>query len=228
MEKEMKKLLLVAVSVGVFLLVTITVAISLLTPKTQMQDGAFYSSIPFTQGRVEPTTGIVNDIHQQPAEPRGNNNIEISDIVTISDRNNGDSFTIQIPTPTTAAVPETRLTTTTATRPASPPAQVTRTAPSTNTAPATAARPVSPRTVNDYWIQIGAYSAMVRAEDVKERLAKNGLISIIETRMIDGQNLYRVRLGPYTSDREANHWLAIVKTIDGFHESQVRQTVRQQ
>ena len=69
---------------------------------------------------------------------------------------------------------------------------------------------------------------MVRAEDAKELLASNGLVSIIENRVIDGRTFYRVRLGPYTSEREANHWLAIVKTIDGFGESQVRQTVRQQ
>jgi cell division protein FtsN len=69
---------------------------------------------------------------------------------------------------------------------------------------------------------------MVRAEDVRERLASNGLISIIETRLIDGRNLYRVRLGPYTTEREANHWLTIVRRIEGFDDSQVRQTIRQQ
>ena len=63
---------------------------------------------------------------------------------------------------------------------------------------------------------------------MKELLASKGLTSIIETRVVEGRNLYRVRLGPYTSEREANYWLALVKSIDGFSESQVRQTVRQQ
>jgi len=43
MEKEMKKLLLVAVSVGVFLLVTITVAVIVLSPRAQNQETAFHS-----------------------------------------------------------------------------------------------------------------------------------------------------------------------------------------
>jgi cell division protein FtsN len=69
---------------------------------------------------------------------------------------------------------------------------------------------------------------MVRAEDAKEELASKGITSIIETRIIEGQNLFRVRLGPYTSEREANHWLEIVKSLGGYSDSQVRQTVRQQ
>jgi DedD protein len=59
-------------------------------------------------------------------------------------------------------------------------------------------------------------------------LASKGITSIIENRQIDGKTWYRVRLGPYTSEKEANYWLALVKSIDGFGESQVRQTVRQQ
>ena len=49
MEKEMKKLLLVAVSVGVFLLITITVAIVILTPKAQTQEIAFSPSVPLSR-----------------------------------------------------------------------------------------------------------------------------------------------------------------------------------
>jgi DedD protein len=79
---------------------------------------------------------------------------------------------------------------------------------------------------NDYWIQTGAFSALVRAEDVKETLASKGLSSIIDDRDVDGQTWYRVRVGPYTSENEANYWLALVKAIDGFNESQVRSTQR--
>jgi DedD protein len=68
---------------------------------------------------------------------------------------------------------------------------------------------------------------MVRAEDAKELLASKGFVSIIENREIDGRTWYRVRLGPYTSENEANYWLALVKSIDGFSDSQVRQTTRQ-
>ena len=227
MEREMKKLLLVAVSVGVFLLVTITVAIVVLTPKAQTQEAAFYTTVPFTHGRVQPEADIINNIPELPL-----NIIEPQDIVTIADRNNGESVTIQVPAPTTAAaIPdETQAPAARAAPPATRPAPAAP-APAARTAPppAVAARPPAPaRTINDFWIQVGAFSAIVRAEDVRERLASSGLTSIIETRVVNGQNFYRVRLGPYTSEREANHWLAIVRTIDGFHDSQVRQTVRQQ
>jgi len=233
MEKEMKKLLLVAVSVGVFLLVTITAAIMVLTPGTQTQEAAFSSSAPISQGRInEPQASDRNDITRDPVIPQPV--IEGPQTVAIIDRNNGDSVTIQVPSPSTAAVPETRETAAPAAR--TPVAAVRTAAPAaaSNTAPRpaassnTAARPASARTINDFWIQIGAYSSMVRAEDAKEILSTKGLTSIIETRVVDGRNLFRVRLGPYTSQREANHWLDIVKTINGFQDSQIRQTSRQQ
>jgi DedD protein len=43
---------------------------------------------------------------------------------------------------------------------------------------------------------------------------------------VDGRIWYRVRVGPYTSENEASYWLALVKAIDGFGESQVRSTQR--
>jgi len=229
MEKEMKKLLLVAVSVGVFLLVTVSAAILLLTPKTQTQGATFTSSIP--------NPGVITNVPAQPdniitPEPV----IETPDIVTIADRNNGDSVTIQIPTIPVTVVSSnagtsstnTANTTNTTRTTTVTPAPAANTTSTSNTNTTTTPRPVATRTINDYWIQIGAYSAIFRAEDVKELLASKGLVSIIENSVVNGRSLYRVRLGPYTSEREANHWLAIVKAIDGFGDSQVRQTIRQQ
>jgi len=236
MDKEMKKLLLVAVSVGVFLLVTITVSLVVFTPGAQIQESAFTSSVPHRQ-----ITDILSNI---PALPGITEFPEITFTeerteVVIADRNDGDRLLIQIPTPNSPAIPEITITSTTRTQPAAPttPAVTTRTTPTvTTTQPAattrttqtTTTRPATTRTVNDYWIQTGAFSAIVRAEDAKNLLASKGLVSIIENREVNGRLWYRVRLGPYTTEREANHWLAIVKEIDGFGESQVRQTVRQQ
>jgi len=260
MEKEMKKLLLVAVSVGVFLLVTITVAIIILTPKTQ--ENSVSSSIPYSNhGRT-----AVNNTNNLPPEPApvvistAEPIVEIKKEIVEVDTNNGDSLTIQIPQPTTAAVPDNKTAATSS--PAEPvvlvvkqlekpvekpadkttekstekpvaSASATTAKPSassktTETAKITASttRPTSARAINDYWVQTGAFSSMVRAEDAKEMLFDKGLTSIIETSIINGQNFFRVRLGPYTSENEAKHWLAIVQLIDGFHDSQVRQTVR--
>jgi len=271
MDKEMKKLLLVAVSVGVFLLVTITIAIIVLTPKTSAQDIAYSSSIPYSNrnGRTQPAPEIL------PPQPAVISNTQepiiaiAEEITRTADSNNGDSLTIQIPRPATAAVDtsqRTSLNGTTSTtagsssvttvRPAASPSQPAATvrqpsaqtqsvSPSSSTAAApstqspaasrpsssrqnTAPRPAPARVINDYWVQTGAFSSMVRAEDAKEVLAAKGLTSIIDSRIVNGQNFYRVRLGPYTTQNEANHWLDIVKVIDGFHGSQVRQTVRGQ
>jgi len=247
MEKEQKKLLLVAVSVGVFLLVTITVAIVVLTPKVQPHGTAFSSSIPIQPaGRIQPV-----ESSNIPLQPIINNTQETNIIIdgnpdtsVALDRDNGDSLTILIPRPNAAAVPETPApSSAVAARPATPPAETrpVQTAPAQTTAAAqrpaaqpaatprttTPARTTTARTTNDYWIQTGAFSAIIRAEDARELLASKGLTSIIENREIDGRVWYRVRLGPYTSEREANYWLSLVKAIDGFGESQIRQTTRQ-
>jgi len=247
MDKEMKKLLLVAVSVGVFLLVTITVAIIVLTPKTQTQIPAITSSSPLS----EPSRPVQDIMPPQPAiigvqEPNfslGNEEIEN---IAETDKNNGDSLIIQIPMPSTAAVPDTSAQTipdtvpviktpepavtkpvqsAAAVKPAEPKPAAARTVTAAKITPATPAK--TSRTINDFWVQTGAFSAQVRAEDARELLAAKGITSIIENREINGRIWYRVRIGPYTSEREANHWLEIVKLIDGFNDSQIRQTIRQ-
>jgi DedD protein len=214
MEKEQKKLLLVAVSVGVFLLVTITTAMVILTPKMQMQGNASYPSVPYRAGNVQDNGN--NSLQT-------NNFQETNTVPETSSVTGNDNLVVQIPKPTTAAVPDSTE------KPASAAAKPAASKPATTASPNPSASKSSgtSKTINDYWIQTGAYSALVRAEDVKERLASNGLTSIIENRVIEGTLYYRVRLGPYTSEREANYWLTLVKSIEGFGESQVRQTARQ-
>jgi len=236
MDKEKKKLLLVAVSVGVFLLVTITVAIIVLTPKTQ--ETQFSTSVPYSSGRVQLT--------QQDDIPSQNTPSQPAVVTPDVDRKDGDNLTITIRSPSTAAVPDAAQISETqrsnerpaaaivkAAEPAPPapkPATRAATPKATTTAvpksSAVAKQPATPKTINDFWVQTGAFSAQVRAEDARELLAAKGITSIIENREINGKIWYRVRLGPYTSEREANHWLEIVKLIDGFSDSQIRQTVR--
>jgi len=255
MEKEQKKLLLVAVSVGVFLLVTITASIILLTPKVQTQSDSFFSSVPvpFQPGRIQDTEASVNESLQSVNNRSNETSIVINGVSEspVVNKNSEDKLTIQIPKPAAAAVPDTPETQVSKTASASsvkpqtttaaavPKAAAAKTgtalsstqAASTRQPTAATARTNAPvqRTINDYWIQTGAYSSMVRAEDVKERLSSNGFTSIIENREVNGRILYRVRLGPYTSEKEANYWLSLlVKSIDDFGDSQVRQTTRQQ
>ena len=248
MEKEQKKLVLVAVSVGVFLLVTITAAIIIITPKAPAEGAAFSSSRPYTTGRTQPAVENVNILPPPAVNTEAPVNAEVEKTQTAAaDKADGDNLTISIPRPTTAAVPDNPDTPASAAprpvvtaapaKPAAPaaprPAAATATAarPASTAAPrpaSTAAARPAPKTTNDYWVQTGAFTARIRAEDAKELLASKGITSIIENRQLNGQTWYRVRLGPYTSENEANYWLTLVKTIDGFSESQVRQTVRQQ
>jgi len=254
MEKEMKKLLLVAVSVGVFLLVTITVAIIILTPKPQSQEIVYSSLIHQTHGITQPVIQdpIPPEFTNIPAEPARPISQET---ITAVDRNNGDSVTIHVRTPSTTVSDSNLQTRAEGTQPVvirqpsvtappaetrtpaaapAPTAQPVRTTQSTtqstavvsNTASAARTTTTSARVINDYWVQTGAFAAKVRAEDAKEFLASKGITSIIENREINGKLWYRVRLGPYISENEAKHWLEIVKVIDGFGDSQIRQTVR--
>jgi DedD protein len=77
---------------------------------------------------------------------------------------------------------------------------------------------------NDFWVQAGSFTAKVRAENVKETLASKGITSIIENRDVNGATFFRVRIGPYTSQNEADHWLALIKSIKGFEDSQIWQS----
>jgi DedD protein len=102
--------------------------------------------------------------------------------------------------------------------------------PATTAVPAataqTQAKPASVQTkvYNDYWVQTGAFSTIARAEGVKNTLSSKGITSIIENREVEGKTIFRVRVGPYTSQNEANYWLSLVKSINGFEDSQIRQT----
>lgn len=92
-------------------------------------------------------------------------------------------------------------------------------------------RPAAPRAVpprparvvwvTQHWIQAGSYTRAFDAEQVKKLLAAKGLTSLITTFDKGGTTYYRVRIGPYTSNREAKQFLAVVKQIKGFQSSYI-------
>lgn len=79
----------------------------------------------------------------------------------------------------------------------------------------------TPRTYTDYWIQTGAFTSKTRAEDVRGALAQRGIKSFIEVKTVDNTTYYRVRVGPYTSKTEAEYWLKLIHSLDGFAESYI-------
>jgi len=256
---EKKKLLLVAISVGIFLVIAIGAAIVLTPKKATVNTGAIAShpasgggytgitvpspSSPLDAPGKENTAGSADiavssqtvpvdpvDLVRSPADvpglkpaPEGSTRPAGGFYVTGNGQSgNNPQTVISVPRPTTAAVPDT------------PPAPRVVSAP----APAPQPAPAAPKTVaqakpapvaqtkihNDFWVQTGAFSTITKAEGVKENLASRGITSIIENRDMDGKTLFRVRIGPYTSQNEANYWLSLIKGINGFEDSQIRQT----
>ena len=239
---EKKKLLLVAISVGLFLVITIGAALIFAPKNSQTASGAV-TSRP-AGGTDTGFTVPPPPSHTPPLEAPGSSTVDPVVLV----RNPGDAPLLQPPPeassgdsdasgssqtginggtvitvtrPVSAAepnAPQTPRPVPVAAAPAAPrPAQVKSTA--AQSKPAAEAKVYS-----DYWVQTGAFSTIAKAEGVKETLASKGITSLIENREVGGRTLFRVRVGPYTSQNEANYWLSLIKTINGFEDSQVRQT----
>jgi DedD protein len=269
---EKKKLLLVTISVGLFLVLTIGAALLVFTPKSSSL-GAFavqtsQHSTPISYQppareaaplNPQPSTLDAVDLLRSPEDVPGlqtpPERVLEENFLYPGGNSKSNETLISVAKPNAAAVPDTVPAKTTApssqappkpTQTATPiqtakPVQTTTPAKTTTTTPVAAAAPapvssqaasstsqpkLAVSVYDDYWVQTGAFSSPVRAEGVKATLASKGIISIIENREISGQTLFRVRVGPYTSQNEANYWLSLIKSIDGFEDSQVRQTRR--
>ncbi len=78
------------------------------------------------------------------------------------------------------------------------------------------------RTV-EYWIQTGSYTSKSRAEQVRDELEKKGFTSRITVKDVEGEQYFRVRIGPYKHEQEAEKFLKWVKEIEKFEKSYVSQ-----
>jgi len=208
---EKKKLLIVAVSVGVVLLIIIAIPLLMIAPRQN-------NALPAAQDWVT----IVEPV--RPVEPVAAPAV-VQPVETVKPEEPAQ-ITLTVPVPQTAAVPDTPVTSTRPTTVKTTKPAVAQSAapvkPAAKPAPKEAAKPAAEKTYNNYWVQTGAFSTKIRAEGAKDSLASKGITSIIDNRDIDGKTWYRVRVGPYMSETEANYWLALVKSIDGFADSQVR------
>ncbi|MDR2181320.1 MAG: SPOR domain-containing protein [Treponema sp.] len=225
---EKKKLLLVAVSVGVFLVIVVSAAILIFSPGSPQAGEDFRFAAPVSSATTDPTELLnAEEVKglQDPAvySPIQKNEIYINgdpDSKVVLDRIDNAVNTktiISVPKPAAPAVPAAPVKTAAAvSRTETPrPAQ---SAP----APRPAASVAPPKKVYDeFWVQAGSFSARDRADRVKETLGGKGVSAIVTNQDINGQTYYRVRVGPYTSQNEADYWLAMIKSIDGFEGSQV-------
>jgi DedD protein len=246
---EKKKLLLVAVSVGVFLVIVMGASILVFSPRpAEIQRAAsFQTTQPIQPGSPpQPASVDAADMARNSGELQGLQSPPASatasqenvfyfmgdpdQIVERTTENNETRVVISVPKPSAAAVPALPPRQTAAPAPSAspaPPAPAGRTNTTPAAAPKSAPRPAAKapappaQTFNDYWVQTGSFSTRVRADGVKETLASKGIASIIENRDVEGKTFYRVRIGPYTSQNEANYWLSLIKSIQGFEDSQI-------
>lgn len=103
----------------------------------------------------------------------------------------------------------------------------------TPAAKAPAAKPAAPApkpktvTVTEWWIQASSPTSRSRAESLQAELARQGLSSVITLKDVDGTTHYRVRIGPYTSEKEAIGWRDRVRALPDCAEAYVSKTTVQ-
>jgi DedD protein len=126
--------------------------------------------------------------------------------------------------------------------PSSPSAAPAATSSSVQTAPAPKAPTPAPRTVSapvhvsttrtapaapksvrvvQHWIQVAAYTSDYRAEQAKKVLENKGITGKVMSRDINGKTYFRVRVGPYLTQSEAEQFLGKIKTINEFNSSYI-------
>jgi len=109
-------------------------------------------------------------------------------------------------------------------RPASPAPATSTTASPVTVKPAAkpaAKTPAAPKTIAEYWIQAAAFTSRTRADDLQRELATKNLSTLITVKDLDGVTWYRVRIGPYTAEREAKGWLEKIRVVPGCTEAYV-------
>jgi DedD protein len=252
---EKKKLLLVAVSVGVVLVIVIGASILVFSPAkpTGYQTTTAARPVPAgysTPASVDPADMVRNaEGYQGLQTPPPSTtafsetniyiNGETSDPGITFDQGTDETtktqLVISVARPTAAAVPDAPSPlpaqpaaassgTSTAVKQTAPAAAKPATAvpvPVKTTVPASNTTAAQGKVYDVYWVQTGSFSAKVRADGVRETLASKGINSVIENRDVNGATYYRVRVGPYTSPHEADYWLTLIKSIEGFEDSQV-------
>ena len=75
--------------------------------------------------------------------------------------------------------------------------------------------------ITEYWIQAGSFSSLAKATDVKNKLNEKGATSTISTTNVNGTDYFRVRLGPYSEQMEADKFLTWIKAVKGFESSYI-------
>jgi DedD protein len=255
---EKKKLLLVSVAVGLFLVIAIGASVLVFSPRDYhsitraeavpaelvVPPGISVAMPEAATPPSEPVQPTLSAVSEQPAatERNAGNIIYITaggsaeDPVRVERLNDGNTTTyITIPAPrenvvpaaaaptASARPPTTAVPTTVATPAAAPPAQKKpAAAPKPAATPtAVAAKTEVARGSQSWWVQTNSYSKKAYADNAKKFLETKGITSVVTNGTVGGKTYYRVRVGPYSSQAEADYWLSLIKTIEGMENSLV-------
>ena len=167
------------------------------------QDEAF-PGIEDNEEKTEEFVVVADDLIYGIPEGEINNEDSAAEFET-----SGQTITLDIPkTETVKAVPDVEIVT-------AAPVRV-----------ATVQKPSEPAVkkavkVTEYWIQAGSFTSLSKATDVKTTLNKNGATSTISTTNVNGTDFFRVRLGPYSDQMEADKFLSWIKAVKGFENSYI-------
>ena len=74
---------------------------------------------------------------------------------------------------------------------------------------------------NAYWVQVFSSDSVGRAEDIRDELAARGLPATVQVKQVDGGTWYRVRIGAFDAEGEAEHYAETVRKIAGYESSYV-------
>jgi cell division protein FtsN len=239
---EKKKLLLVSVSVGAFLIIVIVASYLIVQPKSSparsetgvegnqgYEDAAARNAPPQQSALVDPI-GMVRN-------PDGIKSLqERPEDFAVGDNNRGQDGTISIAPPKTAGVPEMapagkatarqELETNSRAPSQAPVAKppVAKPVPQPQAARSVPVAAPDPKPRDYFWVQVGAFKQQSRAEELRKVLDAKGMKSIIDPKNVNGAIYFRVRIGPYVSKDEADfYWLPLIKAM-GYEDSQVWQT----
>ena len=203
---EQNRTLLVIVSVALFLAAILSVGLWFFYPREEI---AGTPAAADTTGIIDPIEWVRRNemppLTSTPAEPK-------DDIVIVY----GLSDDEKPVTPGTAPFPPAQ---------SAPPVTlpgIKKDVPSVPRPQVTSPKP-APQTktvsVKEYSIQVGAFSNRDRVEELNEVLKEKGLAGQVS--FADGPKLYRLRIGPYTNQEEAQKFLSWVRSIDGFQNSMI-------
>lgn len=93
---------------------------------------------------------------------------------------------------------------------------------STSTAPAPApTRSSAPVHVTEYWIQLIASPSRDRIDQANVRLSDVNLSGRVTTRQVEDTLYYRLRVGPYRTQEEAEKFLEWIGKLDGFEDAYI-------